>query len=383
MKAGGGSRLKTWTRAKFGGKPLICGIGTNPPLKENEFSIEGYDGSVYVSFSGGKDSTVLADLCARVCKDYGWTLYLLFANTGLEYPEIQKFTKFFAEWLRSKYDIEVVLDVVRPEVRFDQVVKKHGYPVISKEVSNTIDGAKNSIKKGVYSHRLCKLGVKRDEYGGLYDSGKYDYDGSLDKSKFRQPKWRFLLDAPFECSSYCCDVMKKKPAALYERRTGRKPIIATLAAESTNRENAWRKNGCNAFGAKSPKSTPMAFWTEQDVLHYIKKYDVPYCSVYGDIQIKPHGEDYLDGQINAIDYLGCYEPEDTLATTGCSRTGCIFCCFGIMQDGTPNRFQRLKETHPRQYEYCINGGEMVDGKWQPNKEGLGLGHVLDYIGVKY
>ena len=29
------------------------------------------------------------------------------------------------------------------------------------------------------------------------------------------------------------------------------------------------------------------------------------------------------------------------------------------------------------------GGEMVDGKWQPNKEGLGLGKVLDYIGVNY
>jgi hypothetical protein len=43
----------------------------------------------------------------------------------------------------------------------------------------------------------------------------------------------------------------------------------------------------------------------------------------------------------------------------------------------------LKETHPRQYEYCIGGGEMVDGKWQPSKEGLGLGYVLDYIGVKY
>ena len=51
---------------------------------------EHWDGQVYVSFSGGKDSTVLADLCARVCKDYGWTLYLLFVNTGLEYPEIQK-----------------------------------------------------------------------------------------------------------------------------------------------------------------------------------------------------------------------------------------------------------------------------------------------------
>ena len=91
----------------------------------------------------------------------------------------------------------------------------------------------------------------------------------------------------------------------------------------------------------------------------------------------------FEGQLNIIDYLGCYEPEDTLETTGCDRTGCIFCMFGCHLEKEPNRFQRLKETHPRQYQYCIGGGEMVDGKLQPNKEGLGLGKVLDYIGVKY
>ena len=93
--------------------------------------------------------------------------------------------------------------------------------------------------------------------------------------------------------------------------------------------------------------------------------------------------DAEEGQINIVDYLGCYEPEDTLETTGCDRTGCIFCMFGCNSEKDPNRFQRLKETHPRQYEYCIGGGEMVDGKWQPSKDGLGLGKVLDYIGVKY
>ena len=87
--------------------------------------------------------------------------------------------------------------------------------------------------------------------------------------------------------------------------------------------------------------------------------------------------------MNVIDLLGCYEPEDILETTGCDRTGCIFCMFGCHLEKEPNRFQQLKRTHPRQYEYCINGGEMVDGKWQPNKEGLGLGKVLDFIGVKY
>lgn len=341
-----------------------------------------WDGEVYVSFSGGKDSTVLADLVARFCKKYGWKMYLLFVNTGLEYPEIQKFVKTYAEWLRTTYEIDVQLDIVRPEMRFDEVIKKYGYPVISKEVSNTISGAKNSIRKGVYSHRLCKLGVNRDEYGGLYDSGEYDYNKALENSKFKQTKWRFLLDADFEVSSYCCDVMKKKPAANYEKQTGRKPIIATMACESMNRENTWLKHGCNAFGAAKPKSTPMAFWTEQDVYHYIKKFNIPICSVYGDIRMKQKCE-ADEGQINIIDYLGCYEPEDVLETTGCDRTGCIFCVFGCHLEKEPNRFQRLKETHPRQYEYCIGGGEMVDGKWQPSKDGLGLGKVLDYIGVKY
>ena len=354
-----------------------------PEMKETEYIVSAFDCQVYVSFSGGKDSTVLADLCARVCQMYGWTLYLLFVNTGLEYPEIQKFVKTFAEWLRNTYQIEVVLDVVRPEMRFDEVIKKYGYPTISKEVSNTIAGAKNSIKKGVYSHRLCKLGVLKSEYGWLLDNGEFDYERSLSKSLYRQDKWRFLLDAPFDVSSYCCDVMKKKPSKKYEKETGRKAIIGTMAWESQNRKTAWMIHGCNAFESKRPTSQPMSFWTEQDVLHYIQKYNIPYCSVYGDIVIDDTKEDVIPGQTNLIDFLGCYEPEDKLKTTGCNRTGCIFCMFGCHLEKEPNRFQRLKETHPRQYEYCIGGGEMVDGQWQPNKDGLGLGKVLDYIGVKY
>ena len=407
------NRHNPWDLRQMQSLPLEAKIFMSERRIEQWF--DHWDGEVYVSFSGGKDSTVLADLVARFCKKYGWKMYMLFVNTGLEYPEIQKFVKQFAEWLRAEYGIDVLLDIVRPDMRFDEVIKTYGYPVISKEVSSTISGARNSIKKGVYSHRLCKLGVKREEYGGLYDSGEYDYEKTVEDSKFKQTKWRFLLDANFDSSSYCCDVMKKKPAANYEKQTGRKPIIATMAYESENRRNAWLKNGCNAFGAKRAKSTPMAFWTEQDILLYLKtevqrkidkmwedskspyrtkrknarKYlrkigylKKGYASVYGDIRVKPTA-DSGENQINIIDYLGCYEQEDTLETTGCNRTGCIFCMFGCHLEKEPNRFQRLKETHPRQYEYCINGGEMVDGKWQPSKEGLGLGKVLDYIGVKY
>ena len=321
----------------------------DPPLKENEWIKSALPGAVYVSFSGGKDSTVLKHIVDSMYDD----VPSLFVNTGLEYPEIQKFA------MSQKNVI-----TVRPDMRFDEVIKNYGYPVISKEVA----------EKTYYGQMGRPYAI--NAFQGL------DKHGNPDSFRKQLVKYAHLVDSGIPISSKCCYVMKKTPAKKYERETGRKPILGTMAEESALRKQSWIKSGCNAFESKRPTSQPMSFWTEQDVLQYLKKYDVPYCSVYGDIQVKPH-DDAIKGQIDLIDYLGCYEPEDVLETTGERRTGCIFCMFGCHLEKEPNRFQRLKQTHPRQYEYCIGGGEMVDGKWQPNKQGLGLGHVLDYIGVKY
>ncbi len=319
-----------------------------------------WDGDVYVSFSGGKDSTVLKHIVDNV-SGIG-KVPAVFVNTGLEYPEIQQFVKAIKA---GKYDcFNPDVEILRPEMRFDEVIKRYGYPVISKDISNCVYWAKRGNPSRLA--RITGTATKKD--------------GS--PSMFNCAKWEFLLNAPYEVGSDCCRVMKKTPVKKYEKTTGRKPLIGMLAEESIKRRTAWEKTGCNAYDLRRPQSQPMAFWTEQDVLHYIKKFNVPYCLVYGDIQVKAP-EDAVIGQTNLIDYLGCYEPEDVLETTGCDRTGCIFCMFGCHLEKAPNRFQKLKETHPRQYKYCIGGGEMVDGKWQPNKDGLGLGHVLDYIGVKY
>lgn len=346
-----------------------------PPMKPSEYVKWVWDGQVYVSFSGGKDSTVLKHIVDSMYDD----VPALFVNTGLEYPEIQKFA------MSQKNVI-----AVRPEMRFDEVLRKYGYPVIGKRQADAIELGRKNIEQRKYTVRLRNLGITPMEalkagFSLPSEEMLARYEGSVNGSKYAIPQHRRLLYADFPVSAKCCDVMKKRPAFKFQKETGRKPILATMAQESMIREAAWYKNGCNAFDSKHPSSQPMAFWTEQDVLQYIKKYNVPYCSVYGDIRVKQtiDNDNVFDGQMNMIDYLGCYEPEDKLETTGCDRTGCIFCMFGCQTEKAPNRFQRLKQTHPRQYDYCINGGEMVDGKWQPNKDGLGLGHVLDYIGVKY
>lgn len=314
---------------------------------------EYWDGMVYVSFSGGKDSTVLKHIVDSMYDD----VPSVFVNTGLEYPEIQQFVRSIKG---GKFDcFNTNVEIVRPEMRFDEVVKNYGYPAVSKMVAHSVD-------------------IARRNPSGCVAQNMFAADK---KGRFAFHKWEYLINAPFCVSDKCCNVMKKKPSQKYAKQTGRKPIIGTLAEESTLRYASWLKSGCNAFQGKKPSSQPLSFWTEQDILHYIKKFNVPYCSVYGDIVIDDESE--IEGQINIIDCIGEYEPEDRLKTTGCDRTGCIFCMFGCHLEKEPNRFQKLKKTHPRQYEYCINGGEMVDGKWQPSKEGLGLGKVLDYIGVKY
>lgn len=71
-------------------------------------------------------------------------------------------------------------------------------------------------------------------------------------------------------------------------------------------------------------------------------------------------------------------PNRTYKTTGCKRTGCIFCGFGITQD--KNRFVRLSEQEPKLCDYVMRGGKFNEnGMWQPSKDGLGYWFVLEWL----
>ena len=277
-------------------------------------------GKVYVSFSGGKDSTVLLDLARRIYPD----IPAVFIDTGLEYPELREFVKTIPNvtWMK-------------PEMNFRKVIETYGYPLISKEVSQKI-----------YTARRCPDGVCADRFEPNSEhTKKYG-------NRYSMAKWKELRDSNIPISHMCCEIMKKRPAKKYEKQSGNKPIVGTMASESQNRRTSWLRHGCNSFDSIRPISQPMSFWTEQDVLEYISLTGIPYAPVYGEI-IKDK-----DGKYH---------------TTKCDRTGCVFCGFGCHLEKEPNRFQRLKITHPELWNYCMK--PMDEG-------GLGMKEVLEYIGVK-
>lgn len=271
---------------------------------------EYWNGEVYVSFSGGKDSTVLLDIVRSIYPN----IEGVYVNTGLEYPENYKFVKSFDN-----------IKILKPSMNFKEVINKYGYPVVSKENSQYL----YEIRHG--SEKLKQRRLNGDSQG-----------------RFKLPtKWHYLIDAPFEISNKCCDIMKKGPVKKYEKQTGKKPILGTMAIESNLRKQSYLKHGCNAFESSRPVSTPLGFWTEQDVLEYIYTRNLAISEAYGEIILEN----------------GIYR------TTKCDRTGCMYCMYGLHKESNPNRIQRLKETHPVQYKYCLDK--------------LGLREILEYMKIDY
>jgi 3'-phosphoadenosine 5'-phosphosulfate sulfotransferase (PAPS reductase)/FAD synthetase len=266
---------------------------------------EHWNGQVYVGFSGGKDSTALLHIVREMYPD----VPAVFADTGLEFPEIKAF-------VMQTENVETI----RPEKSFKQVLDEEGYPIISKKVARMLRDLQNPSNNNVHSRKLYLDGIKQD--------------GSKTKCFKLPDKYRRLIAAPFKISDKCCSIMKKQPFKNYEKRTKRKKIIGTMASDSKQREVIYLKQGCNTFeGALGCK--PMSFWLAQDVWDYIKRFKIPYSSIYD---------------------------------MGYHRTGCIFCMFGVHLEKHPNRFELMKTTHPQLHKYCMNQ--------------LGMRKVLNTINVQ-
>lgn len=299
------------------------------------------EGDVYIS-RGGVDSSVLAWLARQ---------------SGRKIEEVTIASVEPVENIKFNKEQGVKLLKSRGTM---EVIKKYGYPLISKDVA---------MKVSRYTKSKNEWAKERRLRGYMGDNGKWIYDSRIPL------KYQFLIYAPFELSEKCCDMSKKKPLKVYEKETNKKPITGEMAEESHLRKKEYLKHGCIMNDKKRIKCTPMGFWTDQDVKRAILKYDIPYPKdIYGDIE----------------------DNEGKLLFTGEQRTGCVICGFGMLHD--VNRFERLKKRNRRQYDYMFNGGEWVRKEkyrwvkfrpnsiliwsnlyWQPSNKGYGYKYPVNYI----
>ena len=341
--------------------------------------------NIVVSFSGGKDSTVLLHLARKHFPD----IKAVFSNTGLEYPEIQQFVKSFDN-----------VDIVTPTMNFAEIITTYGYPLISKEIAAAVHYARRIIPAEQSASKQYEKGYKATVgYRKQFMSAHWTKeDGTVERSQFQKANWLPLVQLPVLISEYCCFKTKKSPIKQYVAKNRLYPMLGTLAEESRLRKQSWIKDGCNVYEGRNKESKPLSIWTEQDILQYIVLNDVKIASVYGDIVgADRHGMNYPpkneDGEITR-----------RLRCTGCDRTGCIYCAFGLHLERGETRFQRLARTHPRHYEYCMGGGEWIDNphydptapkmdgdweNWNPKKiwsrttKGLGMKKLFDMVNEIY
>ena len=315
----------------------------------------GEDG-VYISFSGGKDSTVLMDI---IRNQMGYDIPAVFVDVPTQYPELRDFAKTWDN-----------VEVLKPKISFMEVCEKYGFPLISKEIAGQVNGARKYLIKlskdfnktpdeilmdreflaELLSDRMTNRkggsNLRLAIMLGMFSKNK-DIQANLEKkekSGFAYEKYSFLLFSDFQISNMCCFVMKKKPAHEYYAKTKRLPMTAQMADESNTRLRHWLTYGCNSFDEEYPISNPMSFWTEQDILSYIHTYNIPICSVYGDVVVDYDSMGEMDGQVMFDEFSGNIKYK----TTGCKRTGCMLCGFGCHLNND-TRFIQLKQTHEKMY----------------------------------
>ena len=209
------------------------------------------DNNAYVSFSGGKDSTILLYL-ARIIKP---DIKAVFFNTTNEFPEIYQFIK----------DSEGIT-TINPNTNLRKVIEKCGFPLVSKEQAQYIREVRSAKSQKAIDKRMN--GWVNTKTGEQTTLGKISN------------KWQHLINAPFDVSEKCCFYLKKQPAIKFEKENKLLPIIGTSASESQMRLLKYYHTGCNAFDLKRPASYPLSIWNDTDKWNFIRENSIPYSEIY-------------------------------------------------------------------------------------------------------
>jgi 3'-phosphoadenosine 5'-phosphosulfate sulfotransferase (PAPS reductase)/FAD synthetase len=244
----------------------------------------------YISFSGGKDSTVLSALVDMALPDN--KIPRVYANTGIELNMIRDFV-----FDMQKKDDRII--IVKPAIPIKPMLEKEGYPFKSKVHAHCVNlyqiGADNKMVLGY-------LGQRPEKWHS--------------RTCPKKLKYQFTEENKLRISDMCCVRLKEEPLINYGKNNNKKiAIIGTMRAEGGRRGNLQ----CLLFqGGKLKRFQPLAPVTKEWEDWFISEYNIQICDIYK----PPYNFD---------------------------RTGCKGCPFAI---GIQHELEILEKYFPNERKQC-------------------------------
>ena len=260
------------------------------------------NGQCYISFSGGKDSTVLLGL-VKLSVEVGALpidgIKAVFCDTGVELQA----TRDFVEWCKKCWCPNI--EIIRPKKSFGQVLKENGKPIKSKI-------------KSEFMNRY-QVNDNMNSFGYLINGFNQATGKQFHKTKIGDKDLHILSkDFPIIASSKCCDYLKKKPFSDYNKQHDIDGyIIGIRSNEGGARELSMLKrlaNGgkiCTYVKDGRIVKAPIIDWTDEDIDMFIERYDVPLSKAYtkyGMTRTGCMGCPYSRDLKNNLEVLYRYEP---------------------------------------------------------------------------
>lgn len=213
----------------------------------------------YISFSGGKDSTVLSALVDMAIPNN--KIPRVYANTGIELNMIRDFV-----FEMQKEDSRI--QIIKPQTPIKQMLERDGYPFKSKEHSQTVEHWQRRKEKTRWIKRYLReeLNEKDKKF-----PPKYGCPQVL--------KYQFTNDFTLKVSDKCCQRLKEEPLKIWQKENN-KPyaIVGLMREEGGRRENAV----CLAFSGKGELKNfqPLVAVSKEWEEWLIKEYQIKICDIY-------------------------------------------------------------------------------------------------------
>lgn len=302
---------------------------------------------ITISFSGGKDSTVLLDLVLKTHQELKSKINLVIVYAAeITFPSTFKFINEVANKYQQKYQYLKNVQIIKPKLPWNEILEQKGYPIFSKQVSTLI----NRVKRARTKNNLTQwfFGINQDKTSTaryklsknrlfLLDDNMLNNWPKLNNQKMKEYFKKY--NDHYFFSEKCCDNVKGNL-----KHDNRPSFIGTMAIESQMRKKSWIEYGCNIYNKRKKKSRPISIWTSKDIWTYIKNNHLDVNPAYG------------------------YNPKNTYEKQNFrfNRLGCTSCPYGSsIEQRIIELNKKRKETNTTNKYLLKNRFEILKEEW-PN-----------------